>query len=82
MIPENLIIDDYDIKTPNKVRDDSFQKFCDDMDIEAIMLNEIQTEVDGETITTTTSHKFDKVTVKRNKNGEISHWQTAFKVVE
>ena len=28
MIPKNKIIDDYEIKLPNKIRDDSLIKFC------------------------------------------------------
>tara|TARA_B100000470_G_C19605834_1_gene308729 strand:- start:353 stop:604 length:252 start_codon:yes stop_codon:yes gene_type:complete len=83
MIPENLIIDDYDIKTPNEIRDKSFEKFCDDMDIDKIMeIFPSETVENGDIVITTTKYKFLNVTIKRNSNGEILYWQTAFKVVE
>jgi hypothetical protein len=79
MIPENKIIDDYDIKLENKIRDDSFIKFCQENNCEDI----IQTiQIDEEGNETPTKHKIDYVKVKRSYKGELQCWHIIYKVVE
>ena len=79
MIPENKIIDDYDIKLENKIRDDSFTKFCQENNCEDIIES---IEIDKEGNQTPRKHKIDYVKVKRSYKGELQCWNIIYKVVE
>jgi|SaaInlStandDraft_7_1057024.scaffolds.fasta_scaffold236472_1 hypothetical protein len=78
MIPKNKIIDDYDIKLPNKERDDSFIKFCKENNCKDTV-DSIQKDEDGNE--THLQHCIDHVEVKRSYKGEIQCWHIHYKVV-
>lgn len=79
MIPQNKIIDDYDIKYPNKIRDDSFEKFCKENNCKDIIEITV-TDEDGNK--TAVKNRIDHVKVKRSYKGEIQSWHIHYKVVE
>ena len=78
MIPKNKIIDDYDIKLDNKIRDDSLLKFCKENNCNDIIDT---TETDEEGIQTPTKHCIDHVKVKRSYKGELQCWHIYYKKV-
>ena len=80
MIPNNKIIDDYEIKLPNKIRDDSLIKFCKENNCKDI-IKTVHTDDEGNQ--TPTKHRIDYVKVKRSYKGELQCWQVYYvKVVK
>ena len=78
MIPKNKIIDDYEIKLPNKIRDDSLIKFCKENNcndhIDTILKDEKGNK-------TPMKHCIDYIKVKRSYKGELQCWQIYYKKV-
>jgi len=68
MIPENKIIDDYEIKLANKIRDDSFVKFCKENNCDDI-IETVHTDEEGKK--TPAKECIDYVKVKRSYKGEL-----------
>ena len=71
MIPKNKIIDDYDIKLPNKIRDNSFEKFCNENNCEDLI---DATVTDEEGNKKTVKNRISHVKVKRSSKGELQCW--------
>mgnify|MGYP001585708873 CR=1 FL=1 len=75
MIPKDKIIDNCENKLKNKIRDDSFIKFCNENNCTDIIENEY-TDDDG--IKTVSKIKIDSVTAVRNYRGELMGWETRY----
>tara|TARA_R110002110_G_scaffold117740_1_gene290856 strand:+ start:549 stop:785 length:237 start_codon:yes stop_codon:yes gene_type:complete len=78
MIPKNKIIDDYEIKLPNKIRDDSLIKFCEENNCDDL-IDTIHTDEEGKQ--TPTKHCIDHLQVKRSYKGELQCWEIHYKKV-
>ena len=77
MIEPNQIIDDDEIKTPNKIRDDSFIKFCNEFDTEKVTTrtSDVLDDAGNKTGETESFDDiFDYVKVIRNNKGELVLW--------
>ena len=79
MIPANKIIDDYEIKLPNKIRDDSLVKFCEENNCDDLIDSIITDKAVNQT---PTKQRIDHVIVKRSYKGELQCWHTHYKKVE
>ena len=85
MIKDSDIVDNYEIKISNKLRDDSLTKFCNEYDTTIINESEIIIyDEDGNDTgeTKTIKEKFDFLSVVRSAKGELQAWQVNYKVVE
>lgn len=79
MIPKNKIIDDYEIKLPNKIRDDSLIKFCKENNCND-KIDIVHTDEKGKK--TLTKHCIDYIKVKRSYRGELQCWQIHYSEVK
>tara|TARA_R110000803_G_scaffold55853_1_gene112900 strand:+ start:414 stop:686 length:273 start_codon:yes stop_codon:yes gene_type:complete len=86
MIPNNKIIDDCEIKLANKIRDDSFTKFCNENNCTDIIIAKRQIKEDKalnqKAKVITTKHKIDHIEVKRSYKGEIQCWHIIYKEIK
>ncbi len=85
MIEDKDIVDNYEIKISNKLRDDSLTKFCNEYDTKKIRTKTINViDEDGKDTgkTKTIKEKFDFLSVVRSAKGELQAWQVNYKVVE
>ncbi len=85
MIKDSDIVDNYEIKISNKLRDDSLTKFCNEYDTTIINESEIIIhDEDGKPTgeTKTIKEKFDFLNIVRSAKGELQAWEIHHKVVE
>ena len=85
MIKDKDIVDNYEIKISNKLRDDSLTKFCTEYDTKKIRIRTINViDEDGKDTgkTKTIKEKFDFLSVVRSAKGELQAWQVNYKVIE
>ena len=85
MIEDSDIIDNYEIKISNKLRDDSLTKFCNEYDTTIIKESEIivMDEDGNDTGETKTMREiFDFLNIVRSAKGELQAWEIRYKVVE
>ena len=74
MIKENQIIDNYDIKLNNKIRDDSLKKLCKEFDHNKLV---ITFDKKGKEI----KSKFDFLNLIRSPKGELQAWEIHYKKI-